>query len=138
MNTTSIVHPGVEIRSQPYYYLHSVVVICVHKWRKRCHDRTLMTHSLTSHFTPWVFFFPTDPRATMRLYNRGRMLVDGGDHSWLKSILSNELHLNKLTIVSQLVIIALSHPSNHREKSSPHPQLAPSFIGYLQVTLDNS
>ena len=36
-------------------------------------DPNAMTHRLTSQPTPWVLFFPADPRAAMGLYNGGRV-----------------------------------------------------------------
>lgn len=61
-------------------------------------DQMVTTHQFTSQPYPWVLFFPADPRVAMEMYIREIMLVDGGEHSWLKSPLSKDLHLTKLTI----------------------------------------
>lgn len=36
-------------------------------------DLNAKTHQLTSQPTPWVLFFPADPRTAMGLYNEGKL-----------------------------------------------------------------
>lgn len=94
-------------------------------------DPNAKTHRLTSQPTPWVLFFPADPRAAMGLYNEDKHQLVEESTPWLKSPLSKSSTSPNSLQLHNHCSHNISSIQQQGSQKSLLPWLVPSFIGVL-------